>query len=142
LSELDRALVRRNLKEMQLLVEFTIAVAALALVAGGADDDDKLKFALNSAINILTKAQADLALFTNPNALSSLSSNVMPIMSSVQSVFKVVPVVWKTVTGDSTYQNGLLKDQNRLLMWGVEVTPFVSPAMRIWKNGERVIENF
>jgi len=142
LSELDRALVRRNLKEMQLLVEFTIALAALSLVAGGADDDDKLKFALNSAINILTKAQADLALFTNPNALSSLSSNVMPIMSSVQNVFKVVPVVWKTVTGDPTYQNGLLKDQNRLLMWGVEVTPFVSPTMRIWKNGERVIENF
>lgn len=142
LSELDRALVKRNLKEIQIIVEFTIALAALTLVAGGTDDDDKLKFALNSAINILTKAQADLALFTNPNALSSLASNVMPVMSSVQSVFKVVPVVWKTVSGDPTYQNGLLKDQNRLLMWGVEVTPFVSPAMRIWKNGERVIENF
>jgi len=142
LSELDKASVRRNLKELQFIAQFAIAVAVLGLVAKGGDDDDEYKFALNTAINILTKAQGDLAFFTNPSAWVQFTNNFIPITSSVTDIIKFVPAVMKTVSGSPSYESGPLKDQNRLLMWGLSVTPGANAGLRIWKNGERVVEQF
>jgi hypothetical protein len=141
LSEVDRASIRRNLKELQLMAQFAIAVAALALVAAG-DDDDEYKFILVTTINLLNKAQADLSFFTNPSAMSQMTSNMIPIYSSARDIFSITDVVYKTITGDTAYKSGPLADQNRLLVWGVKVLPGTSPALRMWKNGEQIIENW
>lgn len=142
LSEIDRASIRRNLKELQFIAQFAIAVAALSLIAGGDGEDDEKKFILNTAINLLSKSQADLAFFTNPSAMGQMTNNLIPIYSGVKDIFKIVPVVFKTVSGDTVYKSGPFEDQNRLLIWGAEVTPFVNPALRVWKNGERVIQSW
>ena len=137
LSKEDRAAVRRNLKELQFIAQFTLAILALSLVAGGDDDD---KFAMNLMINFLSKAQADLTFFTNPSAMVNLGNNVAPIFSTVTNVLSITDVAWKTLSGSPSYENGPHKDQNRALVWAGKNMLFSNGAMRIYNWGDRVFE--
>jgi hypothetical protein len=67
---------------------------------------------------------------------------MIPIYSSARDIFNITDVMLKTISGDTAYKSGPLADQNRLLVWGVKVLPGTSPALRMWKNGEQIIENW
>jgi len=139
LSETDREAVRRNLKELQFIAQFTIAVLALASIE---TDDEEEKFALNLLINFLTKAQADLSFFTDPSAMAQVVNNVAPVYTTVRNLFSITSVAWQTISGSPNYEAGPLKDRNRAVVWSLKNLPLTNPAMRIWNYGDRVVSYF
>lgn len=139
LSKADKAAVRRNLKELQFVVQFTIAVAALSLVAAD-EDDEETKFALNLVINFLTKAQADLAFFINPSAMAQVVNNIAPLYGTVRNVFSITDVAWKTISGHPNYESGPNRDKNRALVWVGKNMLFSNAAMKMYNYGDRIFE--
>lgn len=139
LSELDRASVRKNLKELQFMVQFTIAILALSSIDM---DDEEDKFAANMMINFLTKAQADLAFFTNPSAMSQVVNNVAPVYTTVKNIFGVSDVAWKMISGNAEYKSGPNKGKNRALIWAGKITPGASGGLRMLNYGDKVINYF
>ena len=135
LSEVDRVNLMRNLRELEYIGMIWGAIAILQAMFGDDDDDS---WALKMAINTLSKTQADMMFFLNPNSTGQVFKNVIPLMSTVGDFVSAVGSVAKTVQGEGIYENGPWKGYSKTGVGVMRIVPGASGSVKMWNYGSRV----
>lgn len=136
LSEVDKVNLLRNVRELQIVS----ALFGVMLLLKGLIGDDDDKYLTTLLLNTLSKSQADLLTFLNPNSTAQLMNNIVPIYGTVRDIVSIIPITIDTITGNGMYENGPWKDRSKLVKWGFKVVPGANGVLRLESLSERVFE--
>ena len=87
MSEVDAANMRANLMELHFVLGTMIMTLMLASLF---TPDDKKKYGINVAVNLLMRQQADIVMFANPAEAQQLSKNLIPVLGVITDTQKVL----------------------------------------------------
>lgn len=107
MSEVDAANMRANMQELAIL----FSTMGLALLATSAiEPDDRKKYRINIALNLLSRMQTDIFMYMNPTAYQKISKNILPILSLLDNMGRFLDRFSKYLgdTSDENY-NKMLK---------------------------------
>ena len=85
MSEVDAANMRANMQELSILLA-TIGLTLLATTA--IEPDDRKKYRINIALNLLSRMQTDIFMYMNPTAYQNMSKNIIPILGILDNIEK------------------------------------------------------
>ena len=100
------------------------------------DDDDDAKPAINLAINMLTKTQADLSFFLNPDAMTQFTDNMIPIISTLKEAKRAVGYTFDLFTGETRFADGRIKV---LVVFGT-LSPGPSGVIKMYNLSSRTYD--
>lgn len=138
LSEVDRVNMIRNMRELQIIGMLMGVVALLGQISG--DDDEGINAGLNMTINMLSKTQADMTFFMNPNSTETMLNNIIPMMSTVGDMVKVIHSIGGLITGDDTYNSGPWRGHSKFGISLMRATPYTSGGIKMYNYGSRVFQ--
>jgi len=126
MSELEIYNMRKNMVELILLSAFTLMAAGLR-----GDDDDKewrRKPLVKSGLTMLNRISKDLLFFYNPDNVTSIAKNAIPLTALMKDLSDVVVSLPHAVyLGDYEVKRGSKKGLNEFYAEDlVEVIPFIS----------------
>lgn len=100
LTSTDLANLKRNAKELQILLGLIAMylVANLALVDD--DDEEETAWTTKIALDMITRAQSDITLFVNPSAMSTAIVALPPALKWVKDVYNIPFAVARATSSD------------------------------------------
>jgi hypothetical protein len=129
-NETDLYNMRKNYTELTLIL-------ATILAGVGFEDDKKRKDpSYKFMINQLNQISGDLLYFYNPKALTDPAKLSIPMLKTMQDLFKVIQYSPSIITGDK-FKRGSKKDENKFVGSLLSVIPVVKPVVdvaRLWNK--------
>ena len=106
-SEVDIENMRRNFAEMNFLLAITGLIWMLRSLM---DDDDEKEQATMLMLNMLIRAQQDIAFYTSPGVFDAVTRNIVPATSVITDYWKFIKATTKLlVDEDYEFEQWLLK---------------------------------
>jgi len=137
LKEIDRINMMRNIRELHFIL---LSMAAIMALESLINDDDDNDFMVKILINSISKTQADMMFFLNPSAMSQITNNFIPVLSTIEDMKNLIYSSFKMLYGDIYYENGPWKDYSRLGVSAMRLFPGTNGAVKMWNYGSQVFE--
>jgi len=114
-SEVDAAMLRQNMQELQiLLMLFTSYILAKLFLFDDDDEKDSMRrIAHNVIVNNLLRQSADLELFSNPFQMSNFAQNAVPMLKLLDDTANLFNATGKLVIGEDEYEAGPYSGESR-----------------------------
>jgi len=126
LSEEEAANLRKLMMEMSVIL--TLYMTYLLLSSALDDDDEKWKKLLINQLSLLNR---DLTYYINPFSFESLTTNVVPGMSTVTQAYTAVEASLNYLAGVEDEDGDLVFDGERTMLKITKALPYVNNVNRI-----------
>jgi len=137
ISAVDQENIRKFAASLRQYLQIMILISVLRALKDDEDDKEALMI-LNASLNVVDRAENDLALFGRPGAfLDMTQGDFLAAIGAASEVEKLGEAVVKTAQGDGIIETGVYAGKSRMWHHFQKLVPHLGAVQRIANNLDR-----